>query len=127
MGLHVKMMSFIFTSISIPDSVSNVYCYCKTHFYYFELITIYYYCCCCYFCHCYSKEFSNGFRLLQEEQETDVSVCLSSGFRLKAHKAVLLARAPHLLQETAPNASIINLQGTEPSALKELIRCVLYV
>ncbi|KAK2858056.1 hypothetical protein Q7C36_005975 [Tachysurus vachellii] len=63
-------------------------------------------------------------RLLQEEQETDVSVCLSSGFRLKAHKAVLLARAPHLLKGTSPNASIINLQGTEPSALKELIRRV---
>ncbi|KAB5584231.1 hypothetical protein PHYPO_G00105010 [Pangasianodon hypophthalmus] len=61
-------------------------------------------------------------RLLQEEQETDVSVCVSSGFRLRAHKAVLLARAPHLLQGTAPNASIINLQGTEPTALKELIR-----
>ncbi|KAI5628342.1 hypothetical protein C0J50_2832 [Silurus asotus] len=63
-------------------------------------------------------------RLLQEEQETDVSVCVSSGFRLRAHKAVLLARAPHLLQGVAPNASIINLQGTEPSALKELIRRV---
>ncbi|XP_053539618.1 BTB/POZ domain-containing protein 8 isoform X1 [Ictalurus punctatus] len=63
-------------------------------------------------------------RLLQEEQETDVSVCVSSGFRLRAHKAVLLARAPHLLQGTAPNASIINLQGTEPTALKELIRRV---
>ncbi|KAK3575280.1 hypothetical protein QTP86_023400 [Hemibagrus guttatus] len=63
-------------------------------------------------------------RLLQEEQETDVSVCLSSGFRLRAHKAVLLARAPHLLQGTAPNASIISLQGTEPGALKELIRRV---
>ncbi|KAI5109286.1 hypothetical protein C0J45_0683, partial [Silurus meridionalis] len=66
-------------------------------------------------------------RLLQEEQETDVSVCVSSGFRLRAHKAVLLARAPHLLQGVAPNASIINLQGTEPSALKELIRCVIFV
>lgn len=85
-----------------------------------------YYCCCCW-CFCHTKDSSNGCRLLQEEQETDVSVCVSSGFRLRAHKAVLLARAPHLLQGTAPNASIINLQGTEPTALKELIRCVLYV
>ncbi|TVK90587.1 hypothetical protein Baya_2668 [Bagarius yarrelli] len=60
-------------------------------------------------------------RLLQEEQETDVNLCLSSGFRLRAHKAVLLARAPHLFQGTAPNASIITLQGMEPCALKELI------
>ncbi|KAF5909403.1 AP2-interacting clathrin-endocytosis protein-like, partial [Clarias magur] len=61
-------------------------------------------------------------RLLQEEQETDVSLCVSSGFRLRAHKAVLLARAPHLLQGTSQNASTINLQGTEPSDLKEHVR-----
>ncbi|XP_062853382.1 BTB/POZ domain-containing protein 8 [Trichomycterus rosablanca] len=61
-------------------------------------------------------------RLLQEEQETDVIICGSSGFQIKAHKAVLLARAPHLLQGAAPNASTIHLQGTDSTALKELIR-----
>ncbi|XP_053354796.1 BTB/POZ domain-containing protein 8 isoform X2 [Clarias gariepinus] len=61
-------------------------------------------------------------RLLQEEQETDVSLCVGSGFQLRAHKAVLLARAPHLLQGTSQNTSTINLQGTEPSDLKEHVR-----
>uniref|UniRef100_A0A3B1K0X9 BTB domain containing 8 n=1 Tax=Astyanax mexicanus TaxID=7994 RepID=A0A3B1K0X9_ASTMX len=62
-------------------------------------------------------------RLLQEEQEVDVTLCVGSGFRLQAHRAVLLARTPHLLQGVAPTA-VVHLQGTEPTALKELIRRV---
>ncbi|XP_066521252.1 BTB/POZ domain-containing protein 8 isoform X2 [Hoplias malabaricus] len=63
-------------------------------------------------------------RLLQEEQEVDITLCVGSGLRLQAHRAVLLARTPHLLQGAAPNASVIHLQGTEPTALKELIQRV---
>ncbi|KAL7891137.1 hypothetical protein AOLI_G00006130 [Acnodon oligacanthus] len=63
-------------------------------------------------------------RLLQEELEMDVTLCVGSGLRLQAHRAVLLARAPHLLQGAEPTASVIHLQGTEPMALKELIRRV---
>ncbi|XP_037390809.1 AP2-interacting clathrin-endocytosis protein isoform X1 [Pygocentrus nattereri] len=63
-------------------------------------------------------------RLLQEELEVDVTLCVGSGLRLQAHRAVLLARAPHLLQGAAPTASVIHLQGIEPTALNELIRRV---
>ncbi|XP_076846548.1 BTB/POZ domain-containing protein 8 isoform X2 [Brachyhypopomus gauderio] len=63
-------------------------------------------------------------RLLQEEQEADVTLCGSSGLRLLAHRAVLLARAPHLLQGAEPAASVVHLQGADPTALKELLRRV---
>ncbi|XP_036426340.1 AP2-interacting clathrin-endocytosis protein isoform X2 [Colossoma macropomum] len=63
-------------------------------------------------------------RLLQEEQEVDVTLCVGSGLRLQAHRAVLLARAPHLLQGAASTALVIHLQGIEPTALKEIIRRV---
>ncbi|KTF80906.1 hypothetical protein cypCar_00012654 [Cyprinus carpio] len=66
--------------------------------------------------------FSN--RLLQEEQETDVTLCVGSAVRLKAHRAVLLARAPHLLQGTEAATPVIHLQGTEPAALKDFIQKV---
>lgn len=61
-------------------------------------------------------------RLLQEEQETDVTLCVGSVVRLKAHRAVLLARAPHLLQGTEPTTPVIHLQGIEPAALKDFIQ-----
>ncbi|XP_039547643.1 BTB/POZ domain-containing protein 8-like [Pimephales promelas] len=63
-------------------------------------------------------------RLLQEEQETDVTLCVGPVFRLKAHRAVLLARAPHLLLGTEPTTPVIHLQGTEPAALKDFIQNV---
>ncbi|XP_073707551.1 BTB/POZ domain-containing protein 8 [Garra rufa] len=63
-------------------------------------------------------------RLLQEEQETDVTLCVGSAVRLKAHRAVLLARAPHLLQGTEANTPVIDLQGIEPAALKDFIQKV---
>jgi len=64
-------------------------------------------------------------RLLQEEQETDVTLCVGPVFRLKAHRAVLLARAPHLLLGTEPTAPVIHLQGTEPAALKDFIQYIM--
>uniref|UniRef100_A0A8C2JCY1 BTB domain-containing protein n=1 Tax=Cyprinus carpio TaxID=7962 RepID=A0A8C2JCY1_CYPCA len=67
--------------------------------------------------------FSN--RLLQEEQETDVTLCVGSAVRLKAHRAVLLARAPHLLQGTEAATPVIHLQGTEPAALKDFIQYIM--
>ncbi|XP_026119272.1 AP2-interacting clathrin-endocytosis protein isoform X1 [Carassius auratus] len=63
-------------------------------------------------------------RVLQEEQETDVTLCVGSAVRLKAHRAVLLARAPHLLQGTEAATPVIHLQGTEPAALKDFIQKV---
>ncbi|XP_051986704.1 BTB/POZ domain-containing protein 8 [Xyrauchen texanus] len=63
-------------------------------------------------------------RLLHEEQETDVTLCVGSAVRLKAHRAVLLARAPHLLQGTGPTTPVIQLQGIEPAALKEFMQKV---
>ncbi|XP_035379818.1 AP2-interacting clathrin-endocytosis protein isoform X1 [Electrophorus electricus] len=63
-------------------------------------------------------------RLLQDEQEVDVTLCGSSGLRLPVHRAVLLARAPHLLRGAASAASVIHLQGADSTALKELIRRV---
>ncbi|XP_056315788.1 BTB/POZ domain-containing protein 8 [Danio aesculapii] len=63
-------------------------------------------------------------RLLQEEQESDVTLCVGSAVRLKAHRAVLLARAPHLLQGTEPTTPVINLQETEPAALTDFIQKV---
>ncbi|XP_016397049.1 uncharacterized protein KIAA1107-like [Sinocyclocheilus rhinocerous] len=63
-------------------------------------------------------------RLLQEEQETDVTLCGGSAVRLKAHRAVLLARAPHLLHGTEATTPVIHLQGIEPAALKDFIQKV---
>lgn len=61
-------------------------------------------------------------RLLQEELEADVSLYANSG-SLRAHKAVLLARAPHLLQgQTHKDPIIIHLPGHELSSLKDFLR-----
>ncbi|XP_030647543.1 AP2-interacting clathrin-endocytosis protein [Chanos chanos] len=62
-------------------------------------------------------------RLLQEEQETDVTLCVGSA-RFQVHRAVLLARAAHLLQGAGTATPVIQLQGIDSSALKELIRRV---
>lgn len=62
--------------------------------------------------------------LLQEELEADVSLFAASGF-LRAHRAVLLARAPHVLQgQTHKDPTIIHLPDCELSGLKEFLRRV---
>ncbi|XP_029002625.1 BTB/POZ domain-containing protein 8 isoform X2 [Betta splendens] len=63
-------------------------------------------------------------RLLQEELEADVSLCAGSGF-LRAHRSVLLARAPHLLQgQLHKDPTTIHVPGYELSGLKDLLRRV---
>ncbi|XP_070816455.1 BTB/POZ domain-containing protein 8 [Chaetodon trifascialis] len=63
-------------------------------------------------------------RLLQEELEADVSLHAGSG-SLRAHRAILLARAPHLLQgQTHQDPAIIHLPGHELSGLKDILRRV---
>ncbi|XP_023272264.1 uncharacterized protein KIAA1107-like [Seriola lalandi dorsalis] len=63
-------------------------------------------------------------RLLQEELEADVSLCVASG-SLRAHRAVLLARAPHVFQrQMHKDPAIINLPGYELSGLKDFLRRV---
>ncbi|XP_014890078.1 uncharacterized protein btbd8 [Poecilia latipinna] len=63
-------------------------------------------------------------RLLQEELEADVSLYAGSG-SVRAHRAVLLARAPHLLQgQTHKDPIIIHLPGYDLPALKDFLRQV---
>ncbi|XP_030582691.1 AP2-interacting clathrin-endocytosis protein isoform X2 [Archocentrus centrarchus] len=63
-------------------------------------------------------------RLLQEELEADVSLYAGSG-SVRAHRAVLLARAPHVLQgQTHKDPIIIHLPGYELSGLKDFLRHV---
>ncbi|KAM9385526.1 BTB/POZ domain-containing protein 8 [Pholidichthys leucotaenia] len=63
-------------------------------------------------------------RLLQEELEADVSLYGGSG-SVRAHRAVLLARAPHLLQgQMQKEPIIIHLPGYELSGLKDVLRRV---
>ncbi|XP_027882610.1 microtubule-associated protein futsch isoform X1 [Xiphophorus couchianus] len=63
-------------------------------------------------------------RLLQEELEVDVSLYAGSG-SVRAHRAVLLARAPHLLQgQTHKDPIIIHLPGYDLPALKDFLRQV---
>jgi len=61
-------------------------------------------------------------RLLQEELEADVALSAASG-SLRAHRAVLLARAPHVLRgQTHRDPSIVHLSGYELSGLKDFLR-----
>ncbi|XP_034438616.1 AP2-interacting clathrin-endocytosis protein isoform X2 [Hippoglossus hippoglossus] len=63
-------------------------------------------------------------RLLQEELEADVSLYAGSG-SLRAHRAILLARAPHFLQgQMHKDPAIIHLPGSELSMLKDFLRRV---
>lgn len=63
-------------------------------------------------------------RLLQEEMEADVTLSTSAG-SLRAHRAVLLARAPRLLKgQSRTDPSSILVPGYDLSGLKELIRRV---
>ncbi|XP_060933840.1 BTB/POZ domain-containing protein 8 [Limanda limanda] len=63
-------------------------------------------------------------RLLQEELEADVSLYAGSG-SLRAHKAILLARAPHFLQgQIHKDPAILHLPDCELSMLKDVLRRV---
>ncbi|XP_073332707.1 BTB/POZ domain-containing protein 8 isoform X1 [Pagrus major] len=62
--------------------------------------------------------------LLQEELEADVTLYAVSG-SLRAHRAVLLARAPHVLQgQTHNDPAIIHVPEHELSGLKDFLRRV---
>ncbi|XP_041646665.1 AP2-interacting clathrin-endocytosis protein isoform X2 [Cheilinus undulatus] len=63
-------------------------------------------------------------RLLQEELEADVSLFAASG-SVRAHRAVLLARVPHLLQgHTHKDPTILHLPHYELTGLKDFLRRV---
>ncbi|XP_013880553.1 uncharacterized protein KIAA1107 [Austrofundulus limnaeus] len=63
-------------------------------------------------------------RLLLEELEADVSLYAGSG-SVRAHRAVLLARTPHILQgQTHKDPIIIHLPGYDLPALKDFLRRV---
>ncbi|KAM3875791.1 BTB/POZ domain-containing protein 8 [Diretmus argenteus] len=62
-------------------------------------------------------------RLLQEELEADVCLCAGSG-SLQVHRALLLARAPHILRGAHADPKIIHLPGYETAELKDFIRRV---
>ncbi|XP_063056980.1 BTB/POZ domain-containing protein 8 isoform X2 [Engraulis encrasicolus] len=73
---------------------------------------------------CLSRALSEDFlRLLAEEQEADVCLCVGSS-QLRVHRAVLLARAAHLLTGAAPNQSEVLLQDCDAADLKDFIRRV---
>ncbi|KAK2836000.1 hypothetical protein Q5P01_016484 [Channa striata] len=64
------------------------------------------------------------YRLLQEELEADISLHAASG-SLPAHRALLLARAPHVLHgQMHKDPAIIHLPGYELSGLKDFLRQV---
>ncbi|XP_047230317.1 AP2-interacting clathrin-endocytosis protein isoform X1 [Girardinichthys multiradiatus] len=63
-------------------------------------------------------------RLLQEELEADVSLYAGSG-SVRAHRAVLLARAPNILHgQTQKDPIIIHLPGFDLPTLKDFLRQV---
>ncbi|KAK7891848.1 hypothetical protein WMY93_023811 [Mugilogobius chulae] len=63
-------------------------------------------------------------RLLQEEMEADVTLCTSAG-SLRAHRAVLLARAPRLLKGLShKDPTTAHVPDLDLSGLRELIRRV---
>ncbi|CAL8392584.1 unnamed protein product [Boreogadus saida] len=62
-------------------------------------------------------------RLLQEELESDVCVC-SGPSSLKAHRALLLARAPHLLAGPKGGVENVRVSGLDPTELTQLLRTV---
>ncbi|KAM4549186.1 BTB/POZ domain-containing protein 8 isoform 2-T3 [Odontesthes bonariensis] len=60
-------------------------------------------------------------RLLEEELEADVSLYAGSG-SVRAHRAVLLARAPHILQgQMRKDPIIVHLPGYELPALNDFL------
>jgi len=65
-------------------------------------------------------------RLLQEELESDVRLWIGPGCSLKAHRALLLARAPQLLaappHDAKGDAENIHVSGVDPAQLTHLLR-----
>ncbi|XP_019904803.2 AP2-interacting clathrin-endocytosis protein isoform X2 [Esox lucius] len=65
-------------------------------------------------------------RLLQEELEADVRLCAQgsgpSSRPLLVHRAVLLARAPHLLRGATPGPNTIHLNNYDSTELTQFIR-----
>ncbi|KAI1889360.1 hypothetical protein AGOR_G00178450 [Albula goreensis] len=59
-------------------------------------------------------------RLLLEENEADVTLCVGSR-TFRAHRAVLLARAPHLLEDASPGSDMIHPKNLEPLELKNFL------
>ncbi|XP_062412440.1 BTB/POZ domain-containing protein 8 [Sardina pilchardus] len=73
---------------------------------------------------CLSRALSEDFtRLLSEEQEADVTLCVGAA-RLRVHRALLLARAAHLLKGVAPGQSEVSLEDCDAAELREFIRRV---
>ncbi|XP_062308417.1 BTB/POZ domain-containing protein 8 isoform X2 [Osmerus eperlanus] len=62
-------------------------------------------------------------RLLQEELEVDVTVCVGAS-SLRAHKAILLARAPHIMLGTHQDPNTIHLTGYDFTEMSDFIRHV---
>ncbi|KAJ8375287.1 hypothetical protein SKAU_G00058670 [Synaphobranchus kaupii] len=64
-----------------------------------------------------SKDFN---RLLLEENEADVTLCVGSS-TFRAHRAVLLARAAHLLNDAAADSDLIHVKNFKPTELKDFL------
>ncbi|KAG7488245.1 hypothetical protein MATL_G00032360 [Megalops atlanticus] len=67
-----------------------------------------------------SKDFN---RLLVEEIEADVSLCVGSN-TFRVHRVVLLARAPYLLEGDSLDPGTIHLKNFKPLELKDLLHRV---
>nr|XP_015210649.1 PREDICTED: uncharacterized protein KIAA1107 homolog [Lepisosteus oculatus] len=62
-------------------------------------------------------------RLLTEESQTDIVLRVGSA-TFRAHRAVLLARAPELLQDSQHNSECIQVENFEPSEFENFLRLV---
>ncbi|XP_066547786.1 BTB/POZ domain-containing protein 8 [Amia ocellicauda] len=62
-------------------------------------------------------------RLLKEGSLSDVTLCVGS-VTFQAHKAILLARAPHLLKNSVVNSHVVHLEDVEPSELESFLQQV---
>uniref|UniRef100_W5MBL8 BTB domain containing 8 n=1 Tax=Lepisosteus oculatus TaxID=7918 RepID=W5MBL8_LEPOC len=60
-------------------------------------------------------------RLLTEESQTDIVLRVGSA-TFRAHRAVLLARAPELLQDSQHNSECIQVENFEPSEFENFLR-----
>ncbi|XP_061093208.1 BTB/POZ domain-containing protein 8 [Conger conger] len=59
-------------------------------------------------------------RLLIEENEADVTLCVGSS-TFRAHKAVVLARAPHLLEDASADSDLIHVKNLKTAELKDFL------
>ncbi|XP_069049983.1 BTB/POZ domain-containing protein 8 isoform X2 [Lepisosteus oculatus] len=62
-------------------------------------------------------------RLLTEESQTDIVLRVGSA-TFRAHRAVLLARAPELLQDSQHNSECIQVENFEPPEFENFLRLV---